>query len=163
MEFDPAFKALPGGEEYIVIPEAVLATMSTDQKTSYKLCQAVRAGSLPKEMQEMQPGKLNHARWLTTAQRIVFLWTRKHGLKGKDLRVLKLLTKFCLDSYFKCYYDIKVKHSLADAPRHILTQLRILKTQPEAVKKAVTPYVKSGAWYTHTENVLLSLLCTVQS
>ena len=38
-------------------------------------------------------------RWLTTAQRIVYMWTRKHGLSGNNLRVLESLAKFCLQSW----------------------------------------------------------------
>ena len=105
MPFNPGFKALPGGHDLISIPEAVLKTMSTDQRTSYTLVEAVKKGMLPKEMQEILCGPLCHVRfvtnataqcnnyhimiksaslcnsnrWLTTAQRIVYMWTRKHG------------------------------------------------------------------------------------
>jgi len=96
MPFNPGFKALPGGEDLISIPEAVLETMSTDQRTSYTLVEAVKKGMLPKEMQEILCGPLCHVRWLTTAQRIVYMWTRKHGLSGNNLRVLESLAKFCL-------------------------------------------------------------------
>ena len=47
MPFNPGFKALPGGEDLISIPEAVLETMSTDQRTSYTLVEAVKKGMLP--------------------------------------------------------------------------------------------------------------------
>ena len=114
--------------------------MSTDQCTSYSLVEAVKKGILPEEMQDMLCGPLCHARfaistfeyiavlptsvmtffnrWLTTAQRIVFLWTRKHGLSGSNLRVLESLVKFCLQFYFKIYF---VRHLIVDAPYHVLT------------------------------------------
>ena len=69
-----------------------------------------------------------------------------------------MLVKFCLESYFKLYFDIKVKHMIVDAPYHILTSLRILKTQPKKVRDAVTFYIRTGAWYSHPECLLLSLL-----
>jgi hypothetical protein len=56
----------------------------------------------------------------------IFLWTRKHGLSGATFKVLEILVK-----YFKLYFDIKVKHFIADAPYHILTSLRILRSQPQ--------------------------------
>ena len=99
-------------------------------------------------------------RWLTTAQRLVFLWTRHHGLTGKNLRTLELLVKFCLNFYFKLYFDIKVFHQIVNAPYHILTSLRILKTLPKKVQGIVTFYVKTGAWYSHPECILLSLLAS---
>ena len=58
MRYDPAFERLAEGEEYVEIPEDVLDSMSTDQKVSYELCRAVKAGSLSASMQEMKPGKL---------------------------------------------------------------------------------------------------------
>ena len=98
MEYDPGFKAMPKGETLINIPETILKTMSTDQKQCYKLVIAVKSGNLPQEQREMLCGPINHARWLTTAQRIIFLWTRKHG---QNIKVLEMLVKFCLEYYFK--------------------------------------------------------------
>ena len=160
MEYDPGFKAMPKGEELIHIPDNILKSMSTDQKQCYKLVLAVKSGQLPEEQREMLCGPINHARWLTTAQRILFLWTRKHGLTSKPLKVLELLVKFCLEYYFKMYFDIKVKNSIVDAPYHILTQLKILKTLPKKVRDAVTFYIRTGAWYSHSECLLLSLLAS---
>ena len=64
MPFDPDFRALPGGEELIQIPEEVLRKMSTDQRTSYTLVEAVKKGILPSEMQEILCGPLCHARFI---------------------------------------------------------------------------------------------------
>ena len=65
MPFNPGFRAIPGGEDLISIPEAVLKTMSTDQRTCYTLVEAVKKGILPEEMQEMLCGPLCHARFVT--------------------------------------------------------------------------------------------------
>ena len=73
---------------------------------------------------------------------------------------LRLLVKFCVESYFKLFFDIKVRDGLKDAPNHIITQLRILGTLPSAINEIVTPYIKLGAWYAHPESVLLSLLAS---
>ena len=158
MEYDPNFKAMPGGEDLMEIPEKVLKEMSTDQKQCYKLVQAVKAGELPVTMQGMMCGPLCHARWLTTGQRIIFMWTRKHSMTGNNLKVLEMLVKFFLEWYFKLYFNIKVKHLILDAPLHILTGLRILKTHPKNVRDAVTPYIRTGAWYAHSECLMLTLL-----
>lgn len=88
----------------------------------------------------------------------MFMWTRKHGLTGKNLENLETLVKFCINFYFKLFFDIKVKHHLINGPNHILTQLRILCTLSEDVKTIITPYIRTSAWYSHTECVLLSLL-----
>ena len=101
MPYNPNFKKMPGGEDLINIPDDTLKNMSTDQKVSYKIVKGVKEGFLPEELQDILCGILCHARWLTTGQRIVYLWTRKHGLSGHNLWVLELLVKFCLEYYFK--------------------------------------------------------------
>ena len=103
MEYNPQFKALPEGEDFVDIPETIMNKMSTDQKHSYKLCKAVKSGELPPNLREIQCGPLSHARWLTTSMRIVFMWTRKHNLSSKNLENLELLVLFCLQFYFKLF------------------------------------------------------------
>ena len=158
MEFNPHFDSIPDGEDMIDIPDHIVENMSTDQKLCYKLVKAIKTGHLPESMISMSCGPVCHARWLTTGQRILFMWTRKHGLHGKSFKVLEMLVQFCVQWYFKLFFDIKVKHNIADAPYHILTSIRILKTQPTQVQEIVTPYIKSGAWYSHSECIILSLL-----
>ena len=85
MDYNPNFQPLSGGEDLIDIPEEILRQMSTDQKTSYRLVTAVKSGSLPESLQYLKCGELSHARWLTTGQRVLFLWTRKHGLTKKHI------------------------------------------------------------------------------
>ena len=60
--------------------------------------------------------------------------------------------------YFKLFFDIKVRHLIVDAPYHILTSLRILKTQPKEVQDVISFYIRKNAWYAHPECLLLSLL-----
>ena len=67
--------------------------------------------------------------------------------------------KFCQEYFFKLYFDMKVRHTIVDVPFHILTGLRIPRTQPEKVKDAVTFYVTTGARYSHPE-CLLTLLAS---
>ncbi|KAG0722208.1 hypothetical protein GWK47_044946 [Chionoecetes opilio] len=61
----------------------------------------------------------------------------KHGRAGKKMNTLAILVKYCLQMYFKLYYDIKVHHRLEDGPKHILTQLRVMRSQPKKVQTAV--------------------------
>ena len=62
MAYNPGFRALPEGEDLISLPEKVEDSMSTDQRTSYRLVEAIKCGSLPQAMQEMHCGPLCHAR-----------------------------------------------------------------------------------------------------
>ena len=163
MPYNSDFEGLPEGEDLRTIPDDILKNLSTDQKICYKLVNALKAGELPTDLQDITCGTLNHARWLTTGQRLIYMWTRKHGLSGNNLKVLRLLVNFCLQYYFPVFFDIKAKHHIEDAPYHLLTQLRILRTQPKKVQDAVTYYVRTGAWYSHPECLLLSLLASTDS
>ena len=160
MKYNPCFHPLSGGEDLIDIPPEILAQMSTEQRTSYRLVAAVKAGCLPESLQYLKCGELSHARWLTTGQRLVFLWTRHHGLSKKNARLLEQLARFFINYYFKLYFDIKVRHRIIDAPRHILTSLRLLRSEPKAISDIISPYIQSGAWHAHSENLLLCLLAS---
>ena len=70
---------------------------------------------------------------------------------------------FVVSSYFKCWFEIKVKSSWLDAPRHILTAIRCVRQQDEVVQEAVIPYIRSGAWFSHSEAVLQTMLCSSSS
>ena len=158
MELNPDFRPLPGGEDLVEMPEHIVNSLATDAVVSYKYVKAVKTGVLPPELAKLKPGPIVHSRWLTTGEALLFLWTRHHGLVGRDAKNLETLVTFCLRSYFKLFFDIKVKHDLIHGPYHVLTQLRILQTLSKEVKTIVTPYVRTGAWYSHSESVLLSLL-----
>ena len=79
---------------------------------------------------------------------------------GKDLNTLEVLIKYCLQVYFKLYYDIKAHHRLEDGPKHVLTQLKVMRSQPRKVQEAVSFYVRTGAWFAHSECVLLALMAS---
>ena len=81
----------------------------------------------------------------TCAQRLLFMWTRKHGLTGKPLKIFEILVRFCITFYFLMFYNIKVKHLIVDAPYHKLTTLRLLRAQPKVVRDCITFYVRTGA------------------
>ena len=49
-----------------------------------------------------------YTRWLTTGEALLIMWTRHHGLTGKDLENLEILVIFCLQMYLKMYFEIKV-------------------------------------------------------
>ena len=78
MEYNPDFQCIPD-IELIEIPGDILKTMSNDSKQCYLLLQGLKSGSLPPNLQYMKCGPLNHARWTTAGQRLLFLWTRKRS------------------------------------------------------------------------------------
>ena len=53
MAYNPDFRANPGSERIIYIPEKVVSFMSRDLQMCYKLVAAGKTGHLPNTMQEM--------------------------------------------------------------------------------------------------------------
>ena len=56
------------------------------------------------------------------------------------------------------YFEIKIKLDIVNGPGHILTQLRLLRQQPKEVIDIVAPFARTGAWFAHSEAVILSLI-----
>lgn len=154
------FKALPDEDDLIHLPEDIVKTLSTDQQNCYLLVKAIKSGILPKDLANKKGGPINHSRWLTTAQAILMLWVRHHKLQGESLRKFELIVKFVIQSYFKLYFDIKVRNSMVEGPNHILTTLRVFRKQPREVQNIIKDTISRGAYHAHSENVLLALLCS---
>ena len=157
------FPLIPGDTALIELPEYVVKNLSTDQKNCYKLAQAIKSGIVPKELSTLKCGPLNHSRWLTTAEALLFLWIRDHGLQGEVLRKFKMIVHFVLESYLKLYFDIKVKHNLVHGPLHILSSIEILRMQPKEVQDIIEKYVLRSAFHAHPENLLLALLASTNT
>ena len=75
---------------------------------------------------------------------------------------MKTLVEFCIKSYFKMYFNIKVWHHLVHGPGHVLTQLRIFRSLLKHLQQIIEPYIRTGAWYSHSESILLSLLGSME-
>ena len=155
------FKALPGGEDLIDLPEDIVKTLSTDQHNCYLLVKAIKSGNLSRDLANKKGGPINHARWLTTGQALLMLWVREHKLHRETLRKFELIVNFVVQIYFKLYFDIKVKNSLVYGPIHVLTSLRLFRTQPKEVQDAIKDTIIRGAYHAHSENLILSLLSSI--
>ncbi|KAM5180695.1 uncharacterized protein ACMZJ9_001222, partial [Mantella aurantiaca] len=97
---------------------------------------------------------------LTTANRICRIWVSKHGLKGNNLKMLQLLVEYIVGDYYPCWFSIKSKFSWVEGPRHILYQLKLLKSQKKAVADIVLPTIQRSSWFAFSEMVLQTLLCS---
>lgn len=115
---------------------------------------------LPARLALLEIGPVNHSRWLTTANRLLRLWVSKHRLKGKNLKNLPFIVEFIIGVYYPCWFNVKVKHSWIEGPRHILFQLDCLKSQRKEVLDLVMPTVRRSAWYAHSEAIIQTLLCS---
>ena len=163
LEINPSFTKLSIGEPLISLSDDVVKDLSTDQAYGYRIIQAIRTGELPTDLALLEIGPVSHSRWLTTANRLCRIWVSNHGLKGKTLKNLKLIVEYIVGVYYPCWFNIKVKHSWVEGPRHILFQLHLLRLQNKAVVDAVLPTVQRSAWYAFSEMIIQTLLCSSDS
>ena len=133
------FPPVPFLESFIELPDDIVKSMSTDASMSYQLVKAIAEGKLPASLAGMKVAALNHARWLTTGMSLLVLWTTDHGFTGEIMRRFELIVKFLVQVYFPLFFEIKVKHSIVEAPHHILKLLRLLRLQNPDVLAAVEP------------------------
>ena len=148
LERKSSFTPIPGLATLPVIPQEVVSHMSNDANMFYQLGVAIRTGNLSKELGNRKCGTLVHSRWLSTGTAILLLYCSHHGLDEEEEEKLRLLATFTLQHY---HHMIKVKHS-------ILTSLDLLRKQDQLVKEVVTPYICIGAWFSHSEAVILTLV-----
>ena len=84
----------------------------------------------------------------------------EHGLDGELEEMLLTFVTFTVQVYHQMFFLIKVLHNVKHGPRHVLTLLQLVRRQPEVVQDIVLPYVQSGAWFAHSEAIILSLVCS---
>lgn len=155
-----SFKKIDVGPNLIDLSPEVVKDLSTDQKQFYKRCKAAKTGILPREVALCKSGNVVHSRWLTTAETFLELWESNHGLEGELYDRLEKIVTFIVSVYGPMWFNIKVKHSWLEGPRHILTELSLLRLQSPEVQEIVRPTVKRSAWNSHSESVLQTMLCS---
>ena len=160
LDMNQNFQRICCGPPLIKLPEEVIKDLSTDQHYGYLIVCAIRSGVLPSKLALLEIGPVNHSRWLTTANRILRLWVSKHPLRRKAQKNLTFLVEFIVGVYYPCWFNIKVKHSWVEGPRHILFQLECLRSQKKEVVDIVMPTVSRSAWFSHSENIIQTLLCS---
>ncbi|CAH1114862.1 unnamed protein product [Psylliodes chrysocephalus] len=118
------------------------------------MCSAIAKSDVPPNLSKRDPGKLAHARWLTTANRILRLYVASEQPSNK----LKTIKEFILKVYAPVWFDIKVRSSCTEGSRHLFSLIRRSVYLPAAVKDVIDPVIQRHAFFAHPENILLSML-----
>ena len=152
------FRSIKKGPNLPVLPETVFADLSSDQKYLYLAVSSIKSGKIDDRIRHLTPGPVCHSRWLTTACRIMCGYMKRHPFKGQDRNNLFILVFFVVTNYAPCWFAIKLRPHISDAPSHVLLAVQLLRLLPKKTRDIVTPYVKS--WHAHPENLLVALLCS---
>ena len=113
---------------------------------------------MSKDLENLKCGKLDHARWLTTANALCMLWMRQHGLIEQDLENLRMIVQWVVGSYFPLWFRIKSQHHWLQGPYHVLYQLKLWRLQDAEVQYHTRGTVQRGSWYSHSEHLLQTLI-----
>ena len=132
-------------EDLPKLPEEVVNDLSTDQKHSYQLWEAIRKGEVSPELDALACGKRDHARWLTTANRFCVLWTKDHGFDGENKDNLEMIVTWIIGSYYPMWFTLKCHHHWIHGPRHVLKQIFLWREQPELVMAFTHDTIQRGA------------------
>jgi hypothetical protein len=138
-------------------PAEVIEDLNTDQKYAYKVCQCVMTGVVSTGFEQQKPGKMCHARWLTTAARI----TRLYISDISPTDELTRLTSYIINVYMPTWLNIHWHHNIKYASQHLLDEIKLIQKHcGEEDKKIALRIVNINGFHGHPEIVLTCILAS---
>lgn len=129
--------------------------LSTDQKYLYEISNSVSNGEISSHLARRQPGKISHARWLTTASRILRLYVAT----AYPSENLKSLVCYIQNVYVPLWFEIKARPFCFDGPVHLFNLIKRTRYLALELRKIVDRIIQINGYYAHPENVLIAMLC----
>lgn len=138
----------------LALPCLDFKDLSTDQRYLFEMCHAVVNGVCPTDLVNRSPGKLNHARWLTFANRILRLYvgTENHSQN------LVILTQYVVKAYAPVWFIIKKNNLFSDGAQNLWKLIKYSRFMDKEYLKFIDPVIQRNAYFAHTENILLTMV-----
>lgn len=137
-----------------VLPDVDRPQLSTDQKFLFDICKAVGSGEFPASLATRNPGKLSHARWLTTANRVLRLYVSTTN-PSEDLREI---ARFIIKVYAPMWFHIKTNPSIRDAPKNLWRSISLSRYLRDDLKQIMDNTIQSNGFFAHPESLLVAML-----
>ncbi|KAJ8930507.1 hypothetical protein NQ314_016691 [Rhamnusium bicolor] len=128
--------------------------LSTDQRYLLEIVQSIESGSVSASLASRNPGKLSHARWFTTANRILRLYVASENPSES----LRILVNYVMKVYGPFWFRVKLKPSCVEGTRHLFSLIEACKLLPKEVQNIIYPVIQRNGFSAHPKNILLSLL-----
>lgn len=129
--------------------------LSTDVKYLYKIANAVSQGFCSPDLENIKPGPISHARWITKASRILRLYMTTNNPPEN----LKILSIYIIKIYVPMYFNIKYYQSVIYGSVLLGKFIKWSSLYlSEPLRNIVEKVVLNNSYYAHSENVLLSML-----
>jgi len=104
-----------------------IENLSSDHKYLLDMCKAVSSGTCSQSLSNIKPGKMHHARWLTTASRLLRLYVATDN----PSEALKTIVFFIVHVYAYVWFSVKYHPSIAYGSRNLwklVSSSRIMDT-----------------------------------
>lgn len=141
-------------------PQQILEDLSNDQRILLEYMLAVSSGEIPENFVNRKAGPVSHARWLTTATRILMLYTRT----VEPSPVLKQLVMYIQRVYGKVWFQVKQENTFTKGPTILFEIIQEVKAidKDGSLCEIVFPIIERNAFACLGENFLASLLYSDQ-
>ena len=131
--------------------------MSTDQRTLYASCRAVIDGKWSTGLELGTLGPLNHARWITLALRLNFIYMATVDPPEEITR----LAWFVVNIYGYLWFLAKSRWRAYQAPEIVFKTMKLIHALPLHEQRIICPVFERGFLYwMHPENLFLACLAS---
>lgn len=136
------------------LPEDIVSDLSCDQKYLHDICIAVQHGVVPSGLANSNPGVLNHARWLTLANRLLRLYVSTINPSFSLVR----LVSFIVNHYAPSWFRIKSHPACTDGSKNLFHQIQLTAKLQQEDRDIVESVISRNAFFAHPENLLICML-----
>ena len=131
--------------------------MSVDQKLLYRSCRAIIDGVCPPDLAKRTLGPVFHARWLTLALRINFLYMSTESPSEELYR----LTFFVVTVYCALWFSEKKNWRATEAPGIAFNAMQLINNLPINEQRILWPVYNRGfTYWIHSEQLFLACLAS---
>jgi hypothetical protein len=127
--------------------------LSTDQKYLLQIYRAISSGHCPQELALKSPGKMHHARWLTTANRILRCYISEQNPSSDLVAVVGYIMKV----YVPAWFHIKMKPSVFQGAKHLHKIIAATRSLDDRLRGIINKVLQNNSYFAHHENLLLAM------
>lgn len=125
-----------------------------DQRYLYQMVKAIHSGVCSERLANMNPGPIQHARWLTTASRVL----RGYVTKTNPSNDLMTITRFIMQVYAPFWFLVKSQPLAIHGSRHMFKYIQWIRGMPQNLQRVIQDSIRRNGFFCHHENILLSMI-----
>jgi hypothetical protein len=105
------------------LPKIDCTGLSRDQKYLFMMAEGIQSGKIDDKLASSIPGRINHARWLTTASRTL----RHYASDPNPSEEMKLMVKYIMEIYVPFWNAVRMDNSVSKGASHLLNFIKLTK------------------------------------